>query len=128
MANTTALVTSTPYRLVYLLTGDGTVTSPILTSATAITNSTAGPLRDALSASYASQALMQAAFLRGNPVRTTITLRNAVNDVTAEQNIPTVDVDTDAVTVTRPEFNITMSDTTGQIAYLEIEYIHSIPR
>jgi hypothetical protein len=55
-----------------------------------------------------------------------VQLRTAVNDVTAEQNQISVDVDVDAVTATKPEVNVTMSDTTGQEAYLTIEFLHSI--
>lgn len=126
MANTATLVTSTPYRLVYLLTGDGTVAGPTIDSATLIADAVAGPLEDLLSASYANQAAMRVAFLASDPARMLITYRSTPVQTTAEQGLIVVDVDTDAVTATRPEINVGMSDTTGQLAYLEIEYIHSI--
>jgi hypothetical protein len=128
MANTATLVTSTPHRLVYLLTGDGTVTGPTIASATLITDAVAGPLEDLLSASYANQAAMRTAFLTGATAQVFYQQRTSVNDVTAEINQVSCDVDVDAVTATRPEVNITMSDTTGQIGYLTIQYNHTIPR
>lgn len=123
MPNTATLLTATPYRLVYLLTGDGTVVGPTIASATLIANSVAGPLRDVLSATYASQALMRVAMLQSDPCRIRAQLRATPVDTTGQANDVVVDVDTDAATVTRPEVNVEMSDTTGQFAYLEIECI-----
>ena len=123
MANTAALIAATPYRLTYLLTGDGTVAGPTIASATMITDSAPGPLRTALQASYANQAAMRTAFDSGTPARMSLRMRTTVNDVTAEVNQASCDVDVDAVTAARPEVNVTMSDTTGQVAILTIEVI-----
>lgn len=126
MANTAALQTATPYRVVYLLTGDGTVAGPTLDSALLLADMVAGPLKDVFSASYNNQAAMRTACLASQPARAIVQMRATVNDVTAEKNQVSVDVDVDAVTATRPEVNITMSDTTGQVAYLTLEVLHSI--
>ncbi|MDP2310922.1 MAG: hypothetical protein Q8P18_33190 [Pseudomonadota bacterium] len=128
MANTATKKAATPYRLVYELVGDGTVVGPTITSAIMIADCAAGPLKDLLSASYASQALMRTSFLYGTPAEMRTQVQIAVNDVTAEKNQISIDVDADAVTATRPEINVAMSDTTGQTAILVIEYIHSIIR
>jgi hypothetical protein len=126
MANTATLVTSTPYRVVYLLSGDGTVAGPTIANATLLADMVAGPLEDIFNATYANQAAMRTACLTSAPCRVLVQLRTAVNDVTAQQNQIAVDVDVDAVTATKPEVNVTMSDTTGQEAYLTIEFLHSI--
>jgi hypothetical protein len=128
MPNTATLLTSTPYRLVYLLTGDGTVAGPTIASATLIADAVAGPLEDLLSATYANQAAMRFAFLTSNPARCNITYLSTPTQVTAEQNLIVVDVDVDAITAARPEINIGMSDTTGQVGYLEIEYLQTTIR
>jgi hypothetical protein len=128
MANTATLRIQTPHRLVYELAGDGTVVGPTIASATLIADSAPGPLRDALSASYSTQALMRNAMLHGSPCTMRVVLQTTVNDVTAERNQVGIDVDVDAVTATRPEINIVMSDTTGQLATLMIEYLRLINR
>lgn len=129
MANTAVLAAATTHRLVYTLTGDGTVAGPTIASATLIADSAAGPLRDLLSASYATQALMRTAMLEGTPARILTSLRvGAATALGPNAAQVAADVDVDAVTATRPEINITMSDTTGQVATLEIEYLHSIIR
>lgn len=128
MANTAVKQVATPYRLVYLLTGDGTVQGPTIASATILADMVAGPLLDLWTAAYANQAAMRTALLYSQNGRMLIQLQNAVNDVTAEQNQVAADVDVDAVTATRAEINIEMSDTTGQIAVLTLEYLHSIIR
>lgn len=128
MANTAAKQVATPYRLVYLLTGDGTVQGPTIANATILADMVAGPLLDLWNAAYANQAAMRTAVMYSQPGRLLIALQNAVNDVTAEQNQTAADVDTDAATPTKPEVNIEMSDTTGQIAVLTLEYLHSIIR
>lgn len=126
MANTATLVTATPYRVVYLLQGDGTVAGPTIANATLLADMVAGPLEDIFNATYANQAAMRTACLTSAPCRALVQMRTTVNDVTAEVNQVSVDVDVDAVTATKPEVNVTMSDTTGQFAYLTIEYLHSI--
>ena len=120
------LLTATPYRVVYLLEGDGTVVGPTITNATLLADMVAGPLKDVYNATYAGQATMRTACLTSAPCRAIVQLRATGNDVTAEKNQITVDVDVDAVTATKPEVNITMSDTTGQFAYLTLEHLHSI--
>jgi microcystin degradation protein MlrC len=126
MANTAALVTSTPYRVVYLLTGDGTVAGPTLDNALLLSDMVAGPLKDIFNATYSNQAAMRVSCLTSAPCRALVQMRATVNDVTAEKNQVSVDVDVDAITASKPEVNITMSDTTGQVAYLTLEYLHSI--
>jgi hypothetical protein len=121
-----ALLTSTPYRVVYLLEGDGTVAGPTIANATLLADMVDGPLQDVFNATYANQAAMRTACLTSAPCRVIVQLRATGNDITAERNQITVDVDVDAVTATKPEVNITMSDTTGQFAYLTIECLHSI--
>lgn len=128
MANVAVLKFAGSHRLVYELTGDGTVVGPTIANATLLADAVAGPLEDTLNATYANQAAMRAALLYGNPVRILTQLQNAVNDVTAEKNQVSVDTDVDAVTATKPEINITMSDTTGQVAVVTLEYVHSIAR
>jgi len=123
MANTAALQYATRFRLVYLLTGDGTVSGPTITSAALIGDSAPGPLRDVLSAAYLNQGAMRTALFNSQPCKLTIHLMATGVDVTAEHNKVTVDADVDAVTATRPELNIAMSDTTGQIAVITLEYI-----
>lgn len=128
MANTATLAGATNQRAVYLLTGDGTVTGPTIANATLLADMVEnGPLYDAWNATYADQAAMRGALLgSGAACRAVIQLVNAVNDVTAEQNQIAVDVDVDAVTPTKAEINIEMSDTTGQLAYLTLIHDHSI--
>ena len=123
---TPVLLTSTPYRVVYLLEGDGTVVGPTIANATLLADMVAGPLKDVFNATYTGQPTMRTACLASQPCRAIVQLRATGNDVTAERNQITVDVDVDAVTATKPEVNITMSDTTGQFAYLTIECLHSI--
>jgi len=126
MANTATLVTATPYRVVYLLEGDGTVAGPTIANATLLADMVAGPLKDVYNATYANQAAMRTACLTTAPARALVQLRTTGVDVTAERNQITVDVDVDAVTATKPEVNIGMSDTPGQFAYLTLECLHSI--
>ena len=123
MGNSAALVTSTPYRLVYRVTGDGTVAGPTIPSTQLIAESVDGPLQDLLKASYANQAAMRVAFMESNPGRITVRYQTTPVQTTAEQNLCFADVDVDATTATRPALNITMSDTTGQIALVEMEVI-----
>lgn len=127
MANTAAKVSSSPNHLTYLLTGDGTVAGPTIASATILADMEPGPLKDAWAASYANQAAMRTALLGGGAdCEARVQLVATGVDVTAEKNQPTVDVDVDAVTATRAEINIGMSDTTGQIAYLHLSHRHSM--
>lgn len=138
MANTATKVAASHFHLVYLLEGDGTVTGPTITNATLLADVTAGtPIYDMLNAVYTTQGNMRDSLLAGKKLSNIdgatgglmyVQLREAVNDVTAEHNQITVDVDTDAVATTKAEINICMSDTTGQKAYLVITCLHSIVR
>jgi hypothetical protein len=128
-ANTATFQSSTRNRCTYLLTGDGTVAGPTVASATILTDMQFGPLRDAWTAAYASQAAMRTALLAGGAnCLAIIQLQNAVNDATAEQNQVAIDVDVDAATATRAEINVEMSDTTGQLAMLHLLHLHSLIR
>ena len=129
MANTAVKETSTPNRVTYLLTGDGTVAGPTLANATLLADMSLGPLRDAWNRAYATQADMRTALLAGGQNCLHIIVMIAtVADTTAQINQPSADVDTDAVTATKAEINISMSDTTGTIGYLHLISLHSMIR
>ena len=128
MANAVALQNSGPNHATYRMTGDGTVAGPVRANAAILAELPVGPLRDLFAATYADQAAMRTALLEGNPGVCLVQMRATVNDVTAEQNQVSVDVDVDAVTATQPEINFTMSDTTGQVAYCTFLHLHSIIR
>ena len=127
MANTAVKVSASPNHLTYILTGDGTQVGPTIANATILADMyVGGPLWGAWNATYANQAAMRTALLgMGAFCKVTVQLVTSGVDVTAERNQITVDVDVDAVTATKAEINIAMSDTTGQIAYLHIERVHS---
>jgi hypothetical protein len=131
MANTAVKVSASPNHLTYILTGDGTQVGPTVANATILADMVPGPLKDAWSAVLTTQAAMRNQLLGGLSGAATgsegscdasVLLLAAVKDVTAEINQPSVDVDTDAVTATKAEINITMSDTTGQIAMLTLRH------
>ena len=130
MANTATLITNsaTPYHITYALVGDGTVAGPTIANATILADMATGPLKTAWSAAYASQSAMRAGLLAGvaTGCRARLLLLASGVDVTAQNNQITIDVDVDAVTPTKAEINVTMSDTTGQIAYLVLECCNSI--
>lgn len=129
MANTATKVAATPNRLTYLLTGDGTVAGPTIDNATILADMVAGPLKNAWNATYANQAAMRTALLGGGAnCRAAIQLMATGVDVTAQVNQVVVDVDTDAVSVTKAEINVGMSDTTGQLAMLHLMHEHSAIR
>ncbi len=133
MANTATKQSAGPCHLTYLLAGDGTQVGPTITNATLLADMiNGGPLFDAWNSVLTTQAAMRLALagalsgINRSGCYMVIQLRTAVKDVTAEINQPSADVDTDAVTVTKAEINITMSDTTGQEAYLHLIAFHSI--
>lgn len=135
MANTAVKVSASPNHLTYILTGDGTQVGPTVANATIVADMVQGPLRDAWSAVLTTQAAMRSALLGGlviGPILggggcyAIVQLLASGKDVTAEINQITVDVDTDAVTITKAEINIAMSDTTGQIAMLHLVHRHSV--
>ena len=135
MANTAVKVSASPNHLTYILTGDGTQVGPTIASSVILADMVPGPLRDAWNAVLTTQAVMRNQLLGGLPGTTTgsegnceasVQLLTSGKDVTAEINQITVDVDVDAVTVTKAEINIAMSDTTGQIAMLHLKHRHSI--
>ena len=129
MANTATLVSSSRNHLTYLLTGDGTVSGPTIPSATILADMAEGPLRNAWNATYANQAAMRTALLGGGADCVAgIQLVATGVDVTAQTNQVVTDVDTDAVTPTKAEINVGMSDTTGQLAYLTLTHYHSIAK
>ncbi len=134
MANTATKVHASPNRLTYRLVGDGTVAGPTLANATLLADMVDGPLKDLWSLNFADQATMRNRLLGGAQSgvladsaggMAIVQLVVAVNDVTAQENQIAVDVDTDAVTATKAEINISMSDTTGQVAFLHILHQHS---
>lgn len=118
-------VTST--RIVYEVEGDGTPAA-LIANATLLEDAKAGPLKDALSADYENQAAMREALLYGNPVQLRTQIMTSVVDADAEVNQPAADVDTDAVTATKPEINLQISDTAGQKFLLFVEHVHSLIR
>lgn len=136
MVNTAAKVSASPNHLTYLLTGDGAVIGPTIANATLLADMVAGPLYDAYNAVLTTQAVMRAQLIGGLRPTTAglgpgacdmdLHMITTVKDVTAEINQCSVDVDTDAVTITKAEINITMSDTTGQIGYLTLRHRHSL--
>lgn len=129
MANTITKIQATAHRLVLKIDGDGTVAT-VLANATILAYWAAadrGPLYDLFNATYANQADMRTALFDGT-VRWGTVFRTQVAQVTAEKNLTAFDVDTDAVTATKPEINFESPDTTGSVAYVYIEYVHSIVR
>ena len=136
MANTATAKSATPNRLTFELAGDGTVVGPTITNAQLLAAMVAGPLKDAFNATYVTdgtsvQSQMRKNLIYGVPgtdsrgCRMFLTPLVTVADTTAQVNQPSVDVDTDATTATKPEINITMSDTTGTLYALVIEHIWS---
>lgn len=123
MANTAVFVSAARHRLTYILTGDGTIVGPTITNATILGNMLPGPLKNAWNRTYANQAAMRTALLGGGQ-QCIMEVQVVVDSGTTDEKI-SVDVDTDAVSVTKAEINIAMSDTTGQIAYLHIIHRHS---
>jgi len=127
MANTATKASASPNHLTYLLTGDGTVAGPTIANATLLADMIGGPLRTAWNSTYASQAAMRTALLGlGGHARINLQMVATGVDVTAETNHVVADVDTDAVTATKAEINVGMSDTTGQLAYMHLIYDHSM--
>lgn len=127
MANAEVKKSASPHRLVYEITGDGTATGTI-TQATLAADCAAGPLKDLLTSVLTTQAAMRTNLLYSNPVKMTAWYRTVVADTTGNVNQLAVDVDTDAVSTTKAEINYQIHDTTGAVAILEIEYVHSLPR
>jgi hypothetical protein len=129
MGNTATFQTSTRNRCSYLLTGDGTVAGPTVASATILADMARGSLRDAWERAYADQAAMRTALLGGGQNCIAIVqAQDVIADTTAQQNQVAIDVDVDAVTATRAEINVEMSDTTGQLAMLHLLHLHSLIR
>lgn len=128
MANTATKVSASLNHLVYLLTGDGTVAGPTIANATLLDDMVVGgPLYNEWNKTYANQAAMRSALLGGlNGCEANIQLVASPVDTTAERNQVFVDVDTDAVTATKAEINVSMSDTAGQLAYLKIVHWHTM--
>jgi hypothetical protein len=122
MALTATKVVADQYKITYLLTGDGAATAAIITNATLVADAAGGALKNALSSAYANTAAVQAVFGAGK-VRMWV---RPINDA-----FPVgVFGDTDAVSTTRPEINITaaVAPGAGDTAYLDIEFDHSTGR
>lgn len=133
MANTAVKASAGPCHLSYELTGDGTVAGPTVANATLLADMhNGGPLFDAWNSTFANQAAMRTALLGGaggvnrQGCYCNLQMAVTVTDTNAEVNQACADVDTDAVTATKAELNISMSDTTGQIAFLTLIAFHSI--
>jgi len=129
MANAVTKVSASPNHITYLITSDGTgAASPPIANATLLTDMEDGPLRDAWKLAYANQAAMRVALLGGGAdCRASVDPVVQVVSTTAELNQITVDVDVDAVTATKAEVNVGMSQTSGgQRAYLTLSHAHSI--
>lgn len=129
MANTATVVSATPNHLTFLLTGDGTVAGPTIANATILAAMVGGPLKDAWNTVLTTQAAMRSALLGGlapQSCRAIIQLVASPVDTTAQVNQCCIDVDTDAVSTTKAEINVQMSDTTGQLAYLTLVHDHSM--
>lgn len=127
MANTETKKFASPHRLVYEIAGDGTASGTIA-QATLAADCVAGPLKDLLTSALTTQAAMRTSLLYSNPIKMTAWYRTVVADTTAQVNQLAVDVDTDATSTTKAEINYQIHDTTGTVAILEIEYVHSLPR
>jgi microcystin degradation protein MlrC len=125
MANTAVKVSASPHRLTILLTGDGTVVGPVLDNASLLEMMVEGPLKKAWNKTYANQDAMRNALLAGD-CHAQIQLRESGVDITAQKNQVLIDVDTDAVTASKAEINPSMSDTSGQVAYLHLICSHSL--
>jgi len=123
MPNTAALQAATPKRAIYLLTGDGTVAGPTIANSVLLADVPAGPLRALLAGPHANQAAMRLALAQNCSVK--LTLSATPVDTTGQTNQAVVDVDVDAITPTGMEINCGMSDTTGQVATLELNFLHS---
>lgn len=133
MANTATKASAGPCHLTYELAGDGTVAGPTIANATLLADMhNGGPLHDAWNSTFANQAAMRTALLGGaggaNRQGCICVLQMAVTvaDTTAQVNQACADVDVDAVTATKAELNISMSDTTGTIGFLTLQAYHSI--
>ncbi len=127
MVNTATKVSASPNRLTYLLTGDGTVIGPTIANATLVADMVNGPLKDKWSTVWTTQAAMRQNLL-GRLAHCAIELQLVATgvDVTAQVNQVVADVDTDAVSITKAEINIGMSDTTGQLCYMHLIHDHSV--
>ncbi len=97
MANTAVKVSASPNELVYLLTGDGEQGGPILSNATVVADMVIGPLRDAWTKAYTSEAVMRLALLGfTESCLASLQMRAAVAMVTGQINQIAVNVSTDA--------------------------------
>lgn len=128
MANVATKRGASPNRLVYVVVGDGTVGGPTLDNARLLADMVAGPLKDLWNTVIpgATQDLLRTALSDGITGKITTQLRASPVDTTGQSNQITADVDTDAVTVTKGEINLSQSDTTGQDYLLIIEHVHSL--
>lgn len=126
MANTFTLVANSPNRLAYLLTGDGTVVGPTFSSAQLLGDCPPGPLRRFLDTPLTPSGTnddARAKMLTGLPVKVSTQLVATPVDTTAESNQVVTSPTTDGGAGNRPSIVCGMSDTTGQVAMLVIEYV-----
>lgn len=119
MGATVTVKKATRSRLTLLVAGDGTATH-IITQAVLAAAMVDGPLKTQWTKVHTTQAAMRAALLEEKG-RIVIRARTQVADTTAQVNQPAADVDTDAVSTTKAEINLQLSDTTGQEFYIDLE-------
>lgn len=131
MAVTATLRTATPLRMTFLLAQDGqagatlTMTNAVLQAAAA-----AGALKDALNAAYVTdgtsvQSAMRSVF-GGGDVEMRINIRSqSAGSAASDEHQWAIDVDTDAVSTTKPEFNVAGPTSAGD-AWLVVEKKHSL--
>lgn len=121
MANVANLLKATPYRLVYELVGDGTVSGPTLSNAALQAAAAPGPLKQALDTVYTNQTAARQAMLTGVPIRISTQLVVSPVDTTGQANQLMADVALDASN--KGQVVVSMSDTTGQLGILTIEFV-----
>ena len=128
MAVVAALVSATASRAVYTVTGDGAATSLTIANATLLADldGTTGPLYQAFNATYANQAAMRAV-IGGGPANVSTPGVEIRMNPRSLGGVVAADVDTDAVTPTKPEINIVFP-ATAAVFYLVLEYVSSVVR
>ncbi len=131
MAVTAVKKTASACRLTFLVTQDGTAGSTlILTNAVLQAACVAGPLKDALAAVYVTDGVSVTSAIQtvigGGVVQTTITPRTgAAAGGLTEDGAWAVFADTDAVSTTKPEVNISAGVLICDM-FLTLDYHHSL--
>lgn len=128
MAVTATLRSATAQRAVYEVLGDGSATTLTIANATILADldGTTGPLYQAFNATYDNQAAMRLVIGAGPASVTTAGVEIRMNPRTLG-GVCAVDVDTDAVTATKPEINI-LVPATACTFYMVLEYVSSLSR